>query len=422
MEKFNLTDFKQGEEVVKNLMQEFDFKFLEKDEYLPEVMKYIVEQKKMQIYTITINLEKIPDKLWEKIYKINCAKYNSNVADEYRKLGLKVDDFILLQSQDMTINHFMMLKNQKEIRYTITTAIPITHRVLSNDLITDRFDPIAKTFQEHLRPLLCNFDIELSHEFDEALSISETKCQALGKTHSQPWNWFGFEKKYVGTFIMEGDEEEFKKSFKNLFDPYTFILGMCNDIEPTLFLNNSIYDDAKSIMSHYTNYLANEMGWSPREVITSRRLDILYEGCKGLIKNYVTCKQYMKESMKGELLAYVLDGLSDAIRRAYIQICIENGVPLISNILTNKYNQLMMDLFNTTIEVISKISNKKEFDLRNYIIDKIINVSVIGYQNQEEMDNMKTEVTNELDSIIERIGKKINGRNFDDEEEKILVN
>ena len=202
---------------------------------------------------------------------------------------------------------------------------------------------------------------------------------------------------------------------------YEFLLAMCNEIDPTQFISSKDHPilQMKTIMENYITQLANEKGLSPREIISEYRTEILTKGAKGLLHIYVKNKKYILEELTEESLGFVLDGMSDYLRRAFIQISIENGIPAIFNIFTPEINQKYSNMSKAALEIVYKRLNREDYNLEDYVTKNIASTLYDKNVEQEHIERVKKEINAMLEGLVNRTKNFLSDNN---ELDKNLVN
>lgn len=422
MKKFSLSA--KETEGITNLVKNFKTEYFEKSEYLDDIIDWLIHPKKHYLFNNVITLNQISDTLWNKIYaegKKMCPFDSREILSKYGFNDL--EEFILVPSNDRTINFYLVFKNKKEIHYSITSSIPATETLLKGKYESDRFNSIESSFENSIIGDLCGVNEDLYREFKEFFE-NGIKSSIVCNINIRPWQWFGLEKKYKGVFNYMDDINETIDDQDNLWreiSPYEFLLAICNEIDPTQFISSKDHPilQMKTIMENYITQLANEKGLSPREIISEYRTEILTKGVKGLIYIYVKNKKYILEELTEESLGFVLDGISDYLRRAFIQISIENGIPAIFNIFTPEINQKYSNMSKAALEIVYKRLNKEDYNLEDYVTKNIASTLYDKNVEQEHIERAKKEINAMLEGLVNRTKNFLSDNN---ELDKNLVN
>ena len=404
---------------IKFLASEISRKHLN-DEKMKEVfVKLAAEPSKMYLFTVTVDLGFLDDKFWKKCYE-SCQKRFPLDARKYFKFLGELDEFILLPSNNMTINYYMVFKDSKKIKFCITSSIPVAADILHGKESSKRFDSISETLKTEIRGELCRWDQEMMNQFNKSFNESSSK-KVLGSITFDLWFWFGAEKKYQGIFYEEADMLELKDNMEEMFDPYHYILALCNEVDNSQFLSsNGILADMKSILDNKVMRKANETGLSPKEVLTKYRLEILKESVENMLEIFSINTKSVLKFYQGDRIGYVLDGVSDAVRRCYIRSCVENDIPMIVDTLTPKYNKLLPKMFQKAKECVYEHLIRDKYDTNKLIHLSIANNMLRNEEEKEMIERMKAETHSLISELMNRF------QDFDDDddddEDKQLIN
>ena len=383
--------------------------------YEPVVKEFLTRQKNMRVFTVTIDLSVMPDEMWMEYYNVCKDKYPIDPRKYFPKLK-DLEEFILVPDGNMTINFFMMLKESKQIKYCIVTAMDSTADVLNDRLSVNRFDPVNQSLKDEIRGEISNWDQKLMEQFNDFMkSIKNVKT--LGSIAMNAWYYFGYESKYVDTFVSEQDMKRIKKNMKDNFDPYTYILAMCNELDYTLFFqDHGLFIDTKTIMDQVIRDIANEKGLSPREVVTEFRLDIIDKTTEGILEIYRINEEMTMQRLESEPTGFALDAVLDAVRRSYIFECANNNVPFIANALTQKNEKLISSIFDGAKEFVHVIVCGENYDKNNMTAHKIAYNIKREENDKRQIEDMKEDIDKLLHSLMGRI----NNMNMENDDNEIL--
>ena len=404
---------------IKLLAREISKKHLT-DEKMKEVfIKLASQPSKMYLFTVTADLGFLDDEFWKKCYDSCKKRYPLDARKHFKFLG-DLDEFILLPSNNMTLNYYMIFKDSKTVKFCITSSIPVAADILHGKEKSKRFNSINETIRTEIRGELCGWDQELMSTFNKSISNYKPE-KVVGSITFEPWYWFGMEKKYQGIFYEEADMLELKDNIEETFDPYHYILALCNEMDNSQFLSsNGILADMKSILDNKVTRLANETGLSPKEVLTKYRLDILKESTTNMLEILSINVDHVLRFYKGDRLAYVLDGVLDAVRRCYIRSCVENDIPMIVDTLTPKYNKLLPKMFQKAKECVYEHLIRDKYDTNKLIHLSIANNMLRNEEEKEMIERMKAETHSLISELMNRF------QDFDDDddddEDKQLIN
>lgn len=404
---------------IKLLAREISKKHLT-DEKMKEVfIKLASQPSKMYLFTVSVDLNFLDDEFWKKCYD-SCQKRHPLDARKHFKFLGELDEFILIPSNNMTINYYMVFKDSKKIKFCVTSSIPVAADILHGKEDSRRFDSINETIKTEIRGELCNWNQEMMHDFNKSFNNSRSE-KVMGSITFEPWYWFGMERKYQGIFYEEADMMELKDNIEDTFDPYHYILALCNDVDNSQFLSsNGILSDMKSILDNKVTRLANETGLSPKEILTKYRLEILKESAANMLEIFSINANHVLKFYKGDRVAYVLDSILDAVRRCYIRACIENDIPMVVDTLTPKYNKLLPKMFQKAKECVYEHLNGAKYDTDKLIHLSIANNMLRNEEEKEMIERMRNETSCMISDLVNRIKEFDDNDDIDDA--KTLIN
>lgn len=404
---------------IKFLASEISRKHLNDEELRKVFVKLASESRKMYLFTVTVDLGFLDDEFWKKCYD-SCQKRFPLDARKYFKFLGELDEFILLPSNNMTLNYYMVFKDSKKIKFCIISSIPVAADILHGKEESKRFDSIEETIKTEIRGELCHWDQEMMNQFNKSFNNSRSE-KVLGSITFDLWFWFGAEQKYQGIFFEEADMLELKDKMEETFDPYHFILALCNEVDNSQFLSsNGILADMKSILDNKVMRKANETGLSPKEVLTKYRLEILKESVENMLEIFSINTKHVLQFYKGDRIGYVLDGVLDAVRRCYIKACIENDIPMVVDTLSPKYNKLLPKMFQKAKECVYEHLTGEKYDTDKLIHLSIANNMLRNEEEKEVIERMRTETQSLLSNLMNQFKEFDDDDNIDDN--KTLIN